>query len=199
TLNAYSFVTGPSSPTNFTTGGSKDSHDISDWAFTTTSTPDKDTLTNGYAASYGVNVARDTTHPIHKVLEFGAERFAQNGDSNIGIWFFQNPIGTTPGTKGSFTGVHAVGDILVVSAFTQGGGTSTISVYEWDPVTCPNSHYPSVPDGITTPQCADTNLLALFSDTNGGASVCNSSSPACAFVNSGPISGTWNYLSKFAT
>jgi len=192
-----SFITGPSAPTNFTTGGSKDFNDISSagitsthvWQFTTTSTPDKDTLTNGYAASY-----TDATTQ-HIILVFGAERFAVNGDSNIGIWFFQQAVGLNGSTKGNFTGVHTPGDILAVSAFTQGGGVSSISVYEWNPTACAASSYPSP---TAAGQCFATNLLTLFLDTAvGSTGICNLSSPACAVVNSAPVVTSWPYATKF--
>ena len=191
-----SFITGPSAPTNFTTGGSKDFNDVSSagitsnhvWAFTTTSTPDKDTLTNGYAASY-----TGTNGDV--ILVFGAERFAVNGDSNIGIWFFQQPVGLNGSNKGTFTGVHTPGDVLAVSAFTQGGGIASISVYEWNPTACTASSYPSP---TAAGQCFATNLLTLFLDTAiGSTGICNTSSPACAIVNATPVTTSWPYASKF--
>src|SRR5439155_12483602 len=157
-------------------------------AFTTTSTPDKDTLTNGYAASY-----TGTNGDV--ILVFGAERFAVNGDSNIGIWFFQQAVGLNGSTKGNFTGVHTPGDILAVSAFTQGGGVSSISVYEWNPTACTASSYPSP---TAAGQCFATNLLTLLLDTAvGSTGICNLSSPACAVVNSAPVVTSWPYATKF--
>src|SRR6266567_1888839 len=103
----YGFLVGAPGEPAFTTGGSKDSNDVSKWLWSLTSTPDKDTLTHGYGASYVANVDGD------KVLVFGAERFAVNGDSNIGIWFFQQNVGISGGpSKGGFSGVHTPGDIL---------------------------------------------------------------------------------------
>jgi hypothetical protein len=193
TLSAYGFLEGGPGEPNFTTGGSKDPLDVTDWQFTTGSTPDKDTLTHGYAAAY--SAGGDT------ILVFGAERFAVNGDSNIGIWFFQSTVGIPTGvSKGSFTGTHTPGDILIVSAFTGGGGTSTISVYQWNPTACPASNYPNISGSgqLSPPLCAATNLLALFIDTTvGSTAICTSSSPACALVNSAPITIGWPYTAKF--
>jgi hypothetical protein len=199
---AYGFIEGAPGEPAFTTGGSKDSNDISAWKWSVTSTPDKDTLTHGYGASYVGTSDGD------KLLIFGAERFASNGDSNIAIWFFQQAIGLTPpppptgtATKGSFTGVHAPGDILIVSAFTAGGGASTISVYEWapggqtvTPIQCPNSNYPNLTSSTSLPACAATNLLALEFDVSTAS---NSSSSAFAIVNPSTITLGWPYESKF--
>ena len=188
----YGFVVGAPGEPNFTGGGSKDIHDISDWKWSTGSTPDKDTLTHGYAAGYTSTADGDN------ILVFGAERFAVNGDSNIGIWFFQQPISLVGTGKGTFSGVHTSGDILIVSAFTGGGGTSTISVYQWRPDLCPNSSYPKIPVSGQANVCADTNLYALFVDlTVGATQVCSSSSPACAIVNNQPATLAWPYLAKF--
>jgi len=192
TLGAYGFIVGAPGEPSFTTGGSKDGHDVSQWAFSSGSTPDKDTLTHGYAAAY-------TGSDTHNVLVFGAERFAVNGDSNIGIWFFQQNISIPSGAaKGSFSGVHVTGDILIVSAFTGGGGTSTISVYQWNPGACPNSNYPNISGSGAVNVCAAQNLFALFVDlTVGATGTCTSSSPACAVVNNQPITLGWPYSSKF--
>ncbi len=62
-------------------------------------------------------------------IYFGADRFANNGDSQIGFWFFRNAVGLNQ--NGTFSGVHTVGDLLALSDFTQGGNISTIRVFEW--------------------------------------------------------------------
>ena len=112
--------------TTFTTGGSKDDLDISNWRHSTGSSPPKDEITNAYAAAY--QSGTDT------YLVFGADRFAQNGDAVIGFWFFQNSISlnTTGPNAGTFNGVHKNGDILILSDFTQGGGEVTIRVFKWN-------------------------------------------------------------------
>lgn len=174
------FVAGPSSPENFTTGGSKDPLDITNWKWTQSSSPDKDTLTNGYAAAYDSNLTNNEL-----ILYFGADRFAVNGDSNIGIWFFQDNVAPIAG--GKFSGKHTDHDILAVSAFTQGGGISTITVYEWDH-TCTGPTFPKNPGNG---DCADNNLRVLFTSST----VCGSAD-ACAVVNSSSISVLWPYLAK---
>ncbi len=103
----------------FTTGGSKDIEDVSSWAWTEGSVPDKDEITNAMAALYTGNK-----------LYFAADRFANNGDASLGFWLFQNPIGLEP--DGSFSGVHAVGDILILADFVQGGATTIVPrVFRW--------------------------------------------------------------------
>jgi hypothetical protein len=200
TFGSYGFLVGAPGEPNFSGGGSKDGNDISAggvtkgvWAFTSTSTPDKDTLTHGFAASYTGPAAQGGDN----LLVFGADRFANNGDSNIGIWFFQDNVSIPSGaSKGTFSGHHVIGDILIISAFTGGGGTSTISVYQWRPDICTASHYAGLTSGQTG--CADTNLNALLVDLSpGGVPTCTASTAACAVVNNQTITLGWPYLTKF--
>jgi hypothetical protein len=135
---AQSFVRdgdGTPNKTIFTGGGSKDIYDTPNWAWTDGSVPDKDDLGDAFAAKY---TAADT----HQYLYFGADRFANNGDSQIGFWFFHKNV--APLANGSFgpdahtawtfdAQGHVVnkGDILILSDFTQGGGTPTVRVFFW--------------------------------------------------------------------
>src|SRR5947207_687776 len=82
-------------------------------------------------AAYSVGGGEGSTP--HTWIYFGADRFANNGDSNIGFWFFQNAIslgGPPTATHATpFTGVpcpsgatnclpgelHRNGDLLIVS------------------------------------------------------------------------------------
>src|SRR5437867_5448244 len=159
-------------PKIFTQGGSKDPLDISQWHWKPADTvPDKDTITHAYAASYTASPSGD------KVVVVGGDRFAVNGDANIGAWFFQQNI--TLNSNGTFSGVHVDHDVFLVSAFVGGGGTAVLTAYEWDS-TCGN--------GVKNPapgQCADNNLRLLGSlDT-------------FAITNSSATSNeTWSYLAK---
>jgi len=193
------FVAGSSSPEIFTTGGSKDPLDITSWKWTTGSVPDKDLLTNGYAAAYD-----SATTNNELVLYAGADRLAQNGDSNIGVWFFQQQVGACPDANipgctgkaaGTFAGQHVDHDIFIVSAFTTGGGVVTPTVYEWNHTLCASGPFPNNP---TVGQCADNNLKVIF---NSGA-VCGTSD-VCGAVNSVLLSGanapTWPYTPKSGT
>ena len=108
--------------TYFTSGGSKDVNDISQWKYTANDvSPDKDEILDAYAAAY--EKGGDT------FVYFGADRFDGSGDAFIGFWFVQNKVGLDG--NGDFNGVHHDGDILVVSDFTNGGSVSKIDVYEW--------------------------------------------------------------------
>lgn len=164
-----SFILGTASTDSFTGGGSKDSNLLSQWAYSTTPTPNKDTLNAGYAAAYSVS--------DFDVI-FGADRLSPNGDANIGIWFFQQNV-TLNGT-GGFNGAHVNGDVFVISAFTGGGGTSSIFVYEWDSACA---------SGVKNPgpgQCAASNLRLLADPTT----VCGAS-PYCAITNTGTVNASW--------
>ena len=116
----------PAPASIFTGGGSKDDNDISAWKFKTGSVPDKDDITNAFAAAY--NVGGDL------VIYAGADRIDNSGDAFMGFWFFQNQVGLGTGGGGggtSFTGSHAVGDVLVLANYTGGGTNVSIEVLRW--------------------------------------------------------------------
>jgi hypothetical protein len=137
-------------PTGFTTSGFNKDFSNSGTTFitsdtTTYTTGSKDTLpiSPGWECGFAANVnskidimnayATSYTNPSgEEILYFGMERNANTGDGNVGVWFLQNKV-SCESKKGStpFTGEHATGDLLIVSAFTKGGGVSTINVYEW--------------------------------------------------------------------
>src|SRR5712691_42757 len=130
------FISGEASTEVFIGGGSKDPIDVTSWKCTSKSSPDKDTLTNGYAAAYS----------------------APNGDANIGIWFFQQSVICNPAT-GAFSNKHSTGDILVLSAFTVGGTIPTIQVFKWEPACLAAVKNPT--PGPVPRSCADSNLEVL--------------------------------------
>lgn len=176
------FASEPAGVNVFQGGGSKDPLPLLSWRWKQGSTPDKDTITNAYAAAY-----KDNEGDLN--LMFGADRFAVNGSANIGLWFFQDnvyPVGTG---SGGFHGAHTNNDLFVVSAFSQGGGYSTITVYQWDD-TCTRAV-----KNPTKGQCADTNLKFLYSSP--GNVTCGYA--GCAFVNTGEITVQWAYLAKFGS
>lgn len=184
----------------FTTGASKDFLDINTaaqggptpaptpgWQSTIGSVPDKDEIDQAYAAKYEDPATGDS------ILVFGATRHATNGDANIGFWFYQSPVGVDT-TTGNFTGFHKNGDLLLLSAFTQGGGTSTIRILEW---------VGSVPDN---PGQLDTlaNRQARCSALGGtldatGDVLCDITGPGTAgeaFVNKANTTAVWPYTPK---
>ena len=116
--------------------------------------PDKDDIEHAYAAQYTITAAGP--YQNHKVLFFGGDRLANNGNTNIGFWFFHNNVtagGSRSGTDANgnptcsfnsgcgFTQLHTVGnkslggntpgDLFILSAFTNGGAQPTIKIFEW--------------------------------------------------------------------
>ena len=124
------FATDPtdSSDTGYGSGQTKDTADISPWTWEKADvTPAKSDIVNDYAAVY--------SESGNLVLYFGQNRqLDENGDANVGFWFLQNGIGLVPGSnpdKGTFSGSHVDGDLLVQSEFTNGGDVSEVHVYKW--------------------------------------------------------------------
>ena len=181
---ARSFISGSASIAVFTTGGSKDPNDVSSWKWKNGGTPDKDAITNGYAAAY-----KSPSPNGHFILLFGADRFAVNGDANIGFWFFQQDVHPVGATGGGFSNAHSKNDLLIVSAFTQGGGVSTITVYAWDP---------ACTKGVNNPdpgQCAEKNLKLVYASTP--SATCANGNAGCSIVNPTGTTVSWPYLTKF--
>ncbi len=138
---------------NTNTNGSFNTSDT-----TTFSTGSKDTLniTPGWQCSFSANVNSKIdimnaysvafTNPVadadpnspffgqhHQILYFGLERNANTGDGNVGFWFLQSSADCAAASGSqAFTGNHVDGDILIVSAFTKGGGVSGITAYRWN-------------------------------------------------------------------
>ena len=83
-------------------------------------------LLNAYGVAY-----RGTDG--HLRLYFASEIASPNGSRNAGFWFLQDEgVGcASTGPNLDFSGEHTDGDIFVVSAFTDGGNTANVSVYEW--------------------------------------------------------------------
>jgi hypothetical protein len=104
----------------FTTGGSR-TPEVPSWRHTAGSVPDKDNIEHAFAAAY--ESGGDT------FVYFGLDRYANNGDAFVGFWFFKSAVGLN--ANGTFSGTHQVGDLLVLSNFTNGGAVSTIQLFEW--------------------------------------------------------------------
>lgn len=170
----HTFIDGTASTNSFTQGGSKDFNPISDWRWSGSPTPNKDTLNGGYAALYHATAG-------DYALMFGSDRASPNGDANIGIWFFKSTVSTS--SDGTFSGSHQNGDLFIISAFTGGGGTSNISVYEWDS---------SCTKGVKNPgdgDCADANLKLIHAQTS---SVSCNGSLYCAVTNAATVTSSWD-------
>jgi hypothetical protein len=127
------------------------------------------------------------------VLYFGSDRLDNSGDAQQGFWFFQNSIAlgnNSVGGGSGFTGVHKAGDLLVISDFSNGGTTSTITVYKWDP-TCKKT------TGSTVGACGDANLRILATSTAANCASAAAGDNFCGIVN--PTGGTtapWPYTDK---
>lgn len=154
----------------FTQGGSKDINGIGQWRHTDGSVPPKDQLENAFAAAYQVGP--------DLLLYFGADRYANNGDANLGMWFLQSDVGLNP--DGTFSGEHVDGDIFVVSGFTSGGQTSELAVYTWTGDDATGS--------LTLVTSTSTDALCVSSAT--GAHT------RCAITNSGGQASGWDYTPK---
>jgi hypothetical protein len=166
----------PGNATIFTGGGSKDPIDISGWRHKDASggLPDKDNITNAYAAAYNVN--------NELIIYFGADRYANSGDAQLGFWFFQQNVSVN--ADGTFNGIHTIGDILVLANFSNGGSTVTIQVLEW------------VGSGGEQPG-GTMHLLLTASGAQCGAGLSNDL--ACAISNALPTASPWPYVPKSGT
>ena len=107
----------------FTGGSSTDINDVSQWQWKPGTPQGKADIADAYAVAYQVPVGGQT----HTIINFGADRYDNVGNTTVGIWFFQNPISKNP--NGTFSGAHTVGDILVVAESSS--GVATINVYRW--------------------------------------------------------------------
>jgi hypothetical protein len=188
---------GAATGTTFTSGGSKDPIDVSSWAWDQASggLPGKDILLNGFAARYSPPANASTcpsSNSTCSVIFFGMDRFDNSGDAQNGFWFFQNKITLGSGKSGggqTFNGVHKNGDVLVVSDFSVGGTTSTISVYKWNSA-CTAAGKPAA-------SCADSNLELLKTSTAANCATSPADAAFCGIVN--PTNGTaspWSFKDK---
>jgi uncharacterized repeat protein (TIGR01451 family) len=173
TGNRFLFITDPLSQQTddiFTGGSTKDDLNTTGWQWTTGSVPDKDNIENAFAASYEKNG--------HTFVYFGLDRFANNGDAFTGFWFFKGGVG--PAAGGSFSGPHQVGDLLVLSNFTNGGANSTIQLLEWVG-SGGNVNGTLELLGSSTQECTTAPALDL----------------ACAVTNDAPLNPSWTFDDKF--
>jgi uncharacterized repeat protein (TIGR01451 family) len=132
----------------FTGGQSKDINDVNQWQWSVGTPQDKANLSDVFAVAYSV----PSGGVNHTVINFGADRFANNGDTTLGFWFFQNPVSENP--NGTFSGSHTVGDILIVADFSS--SVATINAYKWVGSGGDNGSLQSVP----------TNPNSLFAIVN---------------------------------
>ena len=111
--------------TTFATG-SKDILAISGWQCNADNNVNsKIDIMNAYAGSYRAANG-------DRIIYFGLDKNKDNGNNNVGFWFLQGNANcdASSGTA-TWTGAHTDGDVLVVSEFTNGGGVSGITAYQW--------------------------------------------------------------------
>ncbi len=155
------------------TKGSKDTKDISTWRFSIQSSPPKDDITNAYAVAYA-------TPDLH--IYFGADRASNNGDTTIGFWFFKGNISVNT-TTGQFIGTHQDGDLLVVSDFTTGGTTHTITLFKWAGTGISGS----------LQQIASGTISNLPAGTPFCPNILGTTDAVCAVTNGTDVTAPWPY------
>jgi hypothetical protein len=162
----------PEGQTIFTQGGSKDDLNIPNWRHTDGSVPDADDIADAFVAKY--------VGPTdgHEYLFFGADRTAVNGAKDLGFWFFKSPVSLNP--NGTFSGVHTVGDILLLATFTEGGAQTSVRVFSW------------VGTGGNTNNVLQSG--GQFDDCVGGGNT----NGGCATVNNSTVQSPWAYQSKIS-
>ncbi|MEW5990765.1 MAG: hypothetical protein AB1736_05380, partial [Chloroflexota bacterium] len=174
-----------SDPTTFTGGSSKDINDISEWKCVgANQVTNKGDLINVYAA-----ISDDGSE---RILYFGAEKYAGNGDNNVGIWLLQNPLSCPPGASGNgvnFTGAHTEGDLFMVAEITNGGGVSSIIAYEWVDDVDPLDGDPDDPGINQNPVLVSGDCL----DAVGGGDL------LCAVTNGEEINVPWPHFTDNST
>jgi hypothetical protein len=143
------------------------------WACDPINNPlNKDDLLNAYAALVQVP-ANAPDNAGDQVLYLGSERDSNNGTSFAGFWLLKDKSVGCSGTN-NFSGQHTDGDILIVSDYTNGGGTQDVSVYKW------------VGDDATGGPVLD----ASFNGSICGPTLTNDD--ACAIANGGAITTPWS-------
>jgi hypothetical protein len=194
---AVSFIDAALDPIIFTGGGSKDPQDPEDsWLWKPSDTiPDKDTILHAFAAKYSLNssptcpgTGGETAGATKcDIIFFGSDRFTNDGDAQLGFWFFKNSVtrNNTASNGGfKFTGHHADGDLLVISDFSNGGTTSTIKVYFWDHLCgSDNTAANKVYNNPAVNQCGANNLRLKLSSTNANCATSAATAAACGIVN----------------
>jgi hypothetical protein len=193
--------------TIFTGGGSKDPQNLNQWAWKDGAggLPDKDNLLHSFAARYSLTPSANCPSggaATCDVLFFGSDRFDNSGDAQQGFWFFQNPVSTRydtnndglldadcPITIGGGTGfcdpttglaaAHRNGDLLIISDFSNGGTTSTISVYKWN-------------------SAVSGNLELLQTSDAANCATAGNNDAFCGIVNpnNGTATGGWGFTDK---
>ena len=158
---AFAFIndqTGANDTTYWQGGGSKDAYDpaLGPWLWGPNNvSPDKNDIVNAFAALY--NVTDTSNSKNHKILFVGSDRFAVNGDAQMGYQFLQNaaclagPVSGVTSSEAPCPGTTPTAPTGCTPAFT-----SSNAGYFVDPTTgCPVHH-------------ANGDILLLVNFNNGG-------------------------------
>jgi hypothetical protein len=177
----------------------KDNLDIGSWTTktVTTVTPDKNNIVNAFAKQYMVDLdGAGGPQGVHRVIYFGADRHANNGDAALGFWFFQQRI--TPAGNGFTPTQHVArnnatgqrGDILVQVDFVGGGSSSEIQIFEWLGNNAP-------PPGTPANKLfGGGTLLEIGFGSANGFTACTPGDDACATTNNVQTPHYWAYTAK---
>ncbi|GHA16532.1 hypothetical protein UN63_04350 [Oceanisphaera arctica] len=191
----FTGVNPDAAPVTIFDGGKKDIQPIGDWSHKNGSVPDKDDITNAYAASYTDSATGD------RILYFGADRFSNVGDAFMGFWFFKDEVKAED--DGSFSGDHQLGDTLVLVNFPQANNAvPLIQVVEWvgngefsgdGEFGCSKAANNNPQPG----QCIAKNLRLIAGESGDGA-ICNNGGidEACAITNEVTETSPWPYTAK---
>ena len=120
-------------------GKAKDIEPVSSWKWTSGHVLDKNNLLHGFSVAIACPTDFDKAKalncdPGHTYMFFGGDRHGTEGDAQIGFWFLGNDIAPTmDGRKKVFSGTHTEKDTLVVANFINGGDSTEVMVYQWDP------------------------------------------------------------------
>jgi len=115
--------------------GSNDFHFAADWRWVFGQVKGKNDIANGAA----IIVNSIDTNGVAYIgsggpyLAFAGDRLKNEGDAQIGFWFFQNctsPVTQPDGTQ-NFAPPKTVGDLLVLADFTGGGRNADVTVLQW--------------------------------------------------------------------
>ena len=154
----------------YTGGGSKDVRDIPSWAYGTSNdpVPDKDDIAHAFAIAY------EDPGDGHTNIYFGIDRYANNGDSETGFWFFKSPVSLNG--SGGFNGTHTVGDLLVLANWGGSNPVGEVTVYQW---------------------VGGKNPLALVADSAAAdCALAAAGDNYCAVVNRQTVNQAWSFTDK---
>src|SRR5262249_4792286 len=150
----------PAPQSIFTTGGSKDTNDVSQWRWKDGSVPDKDNILQAMAAAFPLQ------NNGGEAIYFAATRFDNSGDAQMGFWFFQQNVAPQPGQPAGIFGPapgqpanHVDGDLLLLVNFQHGGLVPTIQADKW---VGGATGGPVLAGNLTTGECGAGNSAGFY-------------------------------------